>query len=147
MARLEFVLVDVSADDLTAASARITGTALDCARLVATEHLLGSLQSSGITIEGSAAALTDTLVRRDPSDPQFQGMAPYEQQWALLVVRFADAASSGANLIDRQAVDEARRRGVTWQAIADILGISQQSAHGRYATRAEGKARRRRAEA
>ena len=98
MARLEFVLVDVSADDLTAASARITGTALDCARLVATEHLLGSLQSSGITIEGSAAALTDTLVRRDPSDPQFQGMAPYEQQWARILSTGKPSTRPGAGV-------------------------------------------------
>jgi hypothetical protein len=137
--------VDVSADDLTATAARISAAALGCARLAATEHLLNTLQASGVTITGSAEALTDVLTRRDTTNPLFQALAPYEQRWALLVVRFADNANRDPHLVDRTAVDDARRRGVTWQTIADALGVTQQAAHGRYAARPATQPRRRRA--
>lgn len=133
--------MDVTPDELNETASRISAAAIACARLAATKHLLTNLQSGGITITGDAAALTDILADRDTTNPLFQALAPYERQWALLVVQFADNANR-PHLVDQAAVDDARRRGVTWQAIADTLGVTQQAAHARYTTRGDQPRRR-----
>lgn len=118
------------------AAASISAAALAAARLAAAIKLTDDLRASGIVdIGATPTEVSGILTSRDRKDPRYAALAPWEQQWALLVVQFAAAAAQPVWLIDRQAVEEARDRGITWQAIADTLGLSQQTAHARYGSK------------
>lgn len=67
---------------------------------------------------------------RDDADPRFERLQPWEQRWALLVIKIA------APVMDPVvAIADARRRGLSWAAIGAALGVSAQSAHTRFAGR------------
>ncbi|MEB3052124.1 hypothetical protein KV112_20655 [Mycolicibacter sp. MYC123] len=137
--------MDLPADRLADTAARVTLAALQCARVAAAEQVIDSMKAGAIPITTAADVLADVFARRDTNDPTYQAVAPYEQTWALLVVRITDAANRTPPLADAQAVADARQRGASWQAIGDALGgLSMQAAHGRYAARADVASRRRR---
>lgn len=51
----------------------------------------------------------------------------------LLAIMEAKNAQAKADLMMRQAVANARENGVTWQQVGDILGVTRQAAHSKYA--------------
>jgi type II secretory pathway component PulK len=69
-------------------------------------------------------------VDRATDDPAWERLAPFEVRWALLVLRLVDGA-----LNQVAAVADARRRGGTWAAIGDALGVTAASAHTRFAAK------------
>ncbi|WP_227668222.1 hypothetical protein, partial [Klebsiella quasipneumoniae] len=60
-----------------------------------------------------AQRAVDLLMRRDDQDPLWDTLEPYEQRWALLVIRAVDDVPNLA----MTATDDARQRGTTWASI------------------------------
>ena len=56
-------------------------------------------------------------------------MAPED----LLAIMRAKNAQAKADAMMVEAVGKARHNGVTWQQIGDMLGVTRQAAHSRYA--------------
>lgn len=108
------------------ASRAVVEAGLEAARLVAAKRLLAG-PAVGL---GKAAALVELLMARDTTDDRWERLEPFEQRWALLVVRLMDARVKDPS----EAVADARRRGATWAAIAAALGVTTQAVHGRFRT-------------
>lgn len=119
-------------DELTDVELRLSATAaaaagLDAARLAAADRLVKG-PGAGL---GDSATVVSLLMARDVEDTHWERLAPFEQRWAALVVRIAAAAA----MDPVAAVADARRRGVSWAALATALGVTAQSAHRRFAGR------------
>ena len=70
------------------------------------------------------------LMERDETDARWERLGPFEQRWSLLVIRIV------APVMDPlAAVADARRRGLSWAAIASALGVAAPTAHERFAAR------------
>lgn len=120
----------VKFDDVDAAwtaevAADVAEAALRTARLAAAERLVqGPITGRDIT----AQRAVDLLMRRDDQDPLWDTLEPYEQRWALLVIRAVDDVPNLA----MTATDDARQRGTTWASIGQALGgITPQAAQRR----------------
>lgn len=113
---------DMEPDELTQARAQVAAAGLDAARLVATTRLL---DGPGVGL-GKPAAVVDLLMARDRTDARWERLEPFELRWSLLVVRLM-APTNPAD-----AVADARRRGASWAVIGAALGVTAQSAHGRF---------------
>jgi hypothetical protein len=79
---------------------------------------------------GPPAAVVDLMMAREAADERWERLAPYEQRWALLVVRIMAAVMDPI-----EAVGDARRRNCSWALIGTALGVSAQAAHERFAGR------------
>ena len=117
---------ELTSDELAAATADAAAAGLDAARLTAAARLAKG-PASGI---GRPAALVKLLMTRDETDPQWERLGPFEQRWSLLVVRIV-----GSVMDPVSAVGDARRRGASWAAVGAALGVTAQTAHGRFAGR------------
>ncbi|MBS1691188.1 MAG: hypothetical protein JST91_03000 [Actinobacteria bacterium] len=115
---------DLVGDELMNASRSVVDAGLEAARLVAAKRLLAG-PAVGL---GKPAALVELLMARDTSDDRWERLEPFEQRWALLVVRLMDARVKDPS----EAVADARRRGATWATIAAALGVTAQAVHGRF---------------
>lgn len=111
---------DIAADELAGHRASITAGALDAARLIASDYLARSQPRFGLSPE----RITEVLVRRDPADPDFDLLAPFEKRWATLVIRLLDPV-----MRPDLAVQDAVLRGVTWGEIGSALGIARTTAY------------------
>ena len=117
---------ELTGEELSAASADAATAGLESARLTAAARLAKG-PVAGI---GRPATLVKLLMARDQSDPQWERLEPFEQRWALLVVRVV------APVMDPTlAVADARRRGASWAAIGGALGVKAPTAHERFASR------------
>jgi hypothetical protein len=108
---------------LSSAHDRIAAAALDAARLIAAERLSSAL-GAGTT---DPTTITAVLMARDPSDDRYDVLKAFEQRWALAVVRLLEPITNPA-----PAIRDARSRGVTVAAIAQVLGIAHQTVYARY---------------
>lgn len=117
------VFDDISADELAERRASITAGALNAARSIASEYLAHSQPRFGLSPE----RITEVLVRRDSSDPDFDLLAPFEKRWATLVVRLLDPPDL--------AVQDAVLRGVSWSEIGNALGIARTTAYRNFSTK------------
>lgn len=122
---VETVFEHLTSEELAVASGRAAAAGLAVARRDAVQLMDGLDKRLG-----RAAAVVELLMARDSADERWERLAPFEQQWALLVVRIVDAVMDPA-----EAVSDARRRGCSWAALGSALGISAQSAHERLAMR------------
>jgi hypothetical protein len=121
--------VDLSSADLDAARSAVREAALSAAREQAARLLLDWLAITHISPEQAAVA----LARQDTNDPRYRQLAGSEKLWALAVAKITESAvRPGPASPDATAVADARERGVTWVALADVFGISPQSVQGRY---------------
>lgn len=116
------VFKDPSAQTVAEHQATIASDALTAARHIASEWL-----ATGPAVGLPTDQITNTLLKRNTSDPQYVRLAPFEKQWALLVIRLLRGA-----LDPRIAVDDAHARGASWADIGDALGIARQTAHNRF---------------
>nr|WP_041321632.1 hypothetical protein [Mycobacterium sp. MOTT-90]AFQ68244.1 hypothetical protein [Mycobacterium sp. MOTT-90] len=124
--RVKSVFDELTSDELAAATADAAAAGLEAARLTAAARLAKG-PAVGV---GRPAALVKLLMGRNEADPTWERLAPFEQRWALLVVRIV-----GAVMDPVSAVADARRRGASWAAVGAVLGVSAQAAHGRFASR------------
>lgn len=122
--------------DLDAASVVVTNAALDAARHEAAALVIDWLRASGIAhSDAQPQDVVDIFLRQDPNDARYQVLSAFEKQWSVLVAQLTErACRPGPHSPDALAVNDARERNVTWQAIADALHITAQSAHTRYKT-------------
>lgn len=117
---------ELTGDELTAASAAAAAAGLEAARLSAATRLAKGPASGA----GRPAALVKLLMARDEAGEHWELLAPFEQRWALLVVRIV------APVMDPvEAVADARRRGASWAAVGVALGVKAPTAHERFASR------------
>ncbi|MUL61123.1 MULTISPECIES: hypothetical protein [unclassified Mycolicibacterium] len=128
------------ADNAAAAAEAMVSAGLTAARICAAEQMLAIFQSAGLMLDGkvTSAAIAAALSERNPDDPLYVVLKPWEEQWALLVVRFAESANRVPKSVDVLAVEAARERGARWSEIGEALGITPQSAHSRYGPRRSG---------
>jgi hypothetical protein len=120
------VFDDLSDTELDDAAADVAAAALKAARLAAAKELV----AGPATGAGRPPAVADLLMSRNSDDPRWERLEPFEQRWALLVIRIA------ARVIDPvAAVADARRRGSSWADIASALGVTAPAAHERFASR------------
>jgi hypothetical protein len=100
----------------------IADDALTTARRIASTWL-----SRGPGLGLSAGQITDALLRRDPDDPNYIRLAPFEKRWALFVLRLL------LRVMDpTPAVDDAHVRGASWADIGGVLGIARATAYNRF---------------
>lgn len=116
------VFDDLSGEEIATQQDRIAAAALASARRVASTCLAGG---PGLGLEPDR--ITDVLIRRDAADPVFERLAPFEERWALLVIRLLHAVLDPA-----PAVADAHVRGASWADIGGALGIARQTAHNRF---------------
>lgn len=112
-------------DELAAARRDAAADALASARDTATARFIAG-PGDGL---GPPADLTPLLMSRDSTDPRWERISPFEQRWALLVLQIAAIADP------LEAVSDCRRRGCSWAAIGAALGVTQQTAHERFAAK------------
>ena len=123
------VFDELTVDELALAASDAANAGLASARLTAAKRLVAG-PAAGV---GRPAAVLDLLMARDESDPRWERIGPFEQRWALLVVRIV------APMDPAPAIADARRRGATWAGIASALGgVSAQAAQQRFAARIAG---------
>jgi hypothetical protein len=116
------VFDDLPTDALVEHQAQISADALANARRIASTYL-----ASGPGLGLDAERVTDVLIRRDPADPHYERLAPFEERWALLVIRLL------LRVIDPAlAVADAHIRGASWADIGGALGVARQTAHNRF---------------
>ncbi|MDA3664968.1 hypothetical protein PFJ02_23675 [Mycobacterium xenopi] len=120
------VFDELDAEELTAARTRVADAGLDAARRLATTRLVDG-PAAGLA---KPATVMELLLARDQADPRWERLEPFETRWALLVVRLLAPVMNPA-----AAVADARRRGATWAAIGEALGVTAQSAHARFGPR------------
>lgn len=117
---------ELTGEELTAASADAAAAGLEAARLAAAARLAKG-PASGV---GRPPMLVKLLMARDESSEHWELLAPFEQRWALLVVRIV------APVMDPlEAVVDARRRGASWAAVGAALGVKAPTAFQRFASR------------
>ena len=117
---------ELTDDELETASGQAAAAGLYSARLAAAERLVNGPGSGA----GKPQTVVEALMARDEADPRFERLQPWEERWALLVIKIA------APVMDPvAAIADARRRGLSWAAIGAALGVSAQSAHTRFAAR------------
>lgn len=71
--------------------------------------------------------ITEILLRRNPGDPNYERLQPFEERWSLLVLRLLNTVLDPA-----PAVSDAHSRGASWADIGAALGIARQTAHNRW---------------
>lgn len=113
---------DLTTDAIAAHQADIAADALANARQVASAWLATG-PGHGLTHD----EITDTLIRRNATDPQYQRLAPFEKRWALLVIRLLRNAMDAT-----PAVQDAHHRGASWADIGNALGIARATAFNRF---------------
>jgi hypothetical protein len=116
------VFDDVAPDKLMRQQADIAAGALDAARMIASAYLADG-PGQGI----APTQITQTLVRRDSGDSLYERLAPFERQWAVLVIRLLHPSVDADT-----AVRDALARGATWANIAHAIGTSRQTAFNRF---------------
>jgi hypothetical protein len=116
------VFDEMDSDELSQAQAQVAAAGLNAARLVAATRLVDG-PAVGL---GKPAGVVDLLMARDRADARWERLEPFELRWSLLVVRLM-ASTNPAD-----AVADARRRGASWAVIGSALGVTAQSAHGRF---------------
>ncbi|MEY8019111.1 hypothetical protein [Mycobacterium servetii] len=121
------VFDDLTDEEVLASATEAAAAGLDAVRLAAADRLVQG-PAAGL---GDPAAVVQLLMTRDVRDPRWERLAPFEQRWAALVVRIT--AVAGMDPV--AAVADARRRDVSWAALATALGVTAQSAHRRFADR------------
>lgn len=121
------VFDELSAEELAQASRAVSAAGLESARLTAVGRFTTDGPGRGV---GRPAAVVELLMARDDADERWERVAPFEQRWALLVVRIVAAVMDPVG-----AVADARRRGCSWAVIGAALGVSAQAAHERFAAR------------
>jgi hypothetical protein len=130
-------------DELRQAAERVAAAAVAEARTLASERLLTWLAQSGaVTVPDTLAkqpgAVTAVLLARDSSDPRYAVLGAFAGRWACDVLRIVRAAllqrrgRAASRTPDVLAVEYAVSVGVTWTAIANALGVTAPTAHGRY---------------
>jgi hypothetical protein len=112
-------------NELAAARQDLATAGLDSARIAATARYIAG-PGDGL---GTPADLMPLLMSRDSTDARWERIAPFEQRWALLVLRIAATAAPF------EAVSDCRRRGCSWAAIGAALGVAAQSAHEKFANK------------
>lgn len=116
--RVKFDEVDDSWVEKVAAE--VAAAALHTARIAAAARLVeGPVAGRPLT----PSEVVELLLRRDEQHPLWDTIAPYEQRWALLVIRAVDNVTNLA----MAATADARRRGTSWAAIGRALGGSPAS--------------------
>ncbi|SPX88461.1 Uncharacterised protein [Mycobacterium xenopi] len=117
------VFDDMGPDELAQARAQVAAAGLDTARLVAATRLVDG-PAAGL---GKPAAVVEMLMARDRTDARWERLEPFELRWALLVIQLMVPVMNPSD-----AVADARMRGASWAAIGTALGVTAQSAHGRF---------------
>lgn len=116
---------DLTDDEAKEAGANIADVALAEARLIASQRLIAG-PAAGTTYDAHTVAAV--LTARDQSDARYENLSYFEKPWALLVLRLI----SGVLADPREAVADARTRGVTVAEIAATLGITENGVYKRY---------------
>ncbi|MCV7080131.1 hypothetical protein [Mycolicibacterium insubricum] len=113
---------DPSDEAIAAHQDQIAADALAAARELASEWL-----ADGPGVGLAPARITSTLLARDPGDPQYQRLAPFEKRWSTMTIRLL------LRVMDpTPAVVDAHSRGASWADIGNALGISRVTAFKRY---------------
>lgn len=63
---------------------------------------------------------------------------PTSPEESLQILKRVAATRRQLDELERQAVEQARSSGATWQQVANALGISRQAAHEKHASRPAG---------
>lgn len=114
---------DIPPDELAAHRRALASGVLDAARAVASDYLSRGLPRLGL----SPDRVSEVLISRDETDPDFDLLAPFEKRWAALVIRLLNSVADPDS-----AVQDAEARGVTWADIGAALGATRQTAHRKF---------------
>lgn len=122
-------LDDVTGEWLTRARRAAADAALEVARRDAAEQLIAGpvIAGPGAGQQLTASKAVEILLARDPADPLYGALQPYERRWALLVLQIVIDS-----VVAHEAVGDARQRDTTWAAIGKALGVTSQAAQRRY---------------
>jgi DNA-directed RNA polymerase specialized sigma24 family protein len=115
-------------DDVTAEALAEHQTEMVTHALATARHIASTYLADGPGRGLKPDLITDTLIRQQREDPNYDHLAPFEKRWMLLVIRLLDPA-----IDPRAAVEYAHMRGASWTDIGAALGLSRQTAHKRYA--------------
>lgn len=121
MVRNVALMTETEIDD---AAEKAAAAAYATARRLAAERLAAG---PAAPLGETADTITNLLMTRDLTDPKMGLLTGFEKDWAILVV-----AIIGRVMRPTAAVADARRRGATWQSIADALGVTAPAARERF---------------
>ncbi len=85
----------------------------------------------GVHICDACIALCSRLLTGKPT-AAFAGWAALSDEELLATLPAAEAAVAGAEKSLRDHVEMIRRRGISWERIAGVLGVTRQAAWGRF---------------
>lgn len=114
--------------ELAHARESIAAAGLDSARITAATRFVDG-PGRGL---GRPAAVVDLFMARDEADERWERVSPFEQRWALFVVRLVNGVIDPVH-----AVADARLRGCSWAKIAGALDVSTQAAQKRFSSRTD----------
>ena len=88
------------------------------------------LGGPGVYICDACVGVCNTILEATPG--KFEGWASMPDAELLSALKVAEASVNGTRAVLQAQVEELRARGVSWEAIGQVLGISRQAAWERF---------------
>ena len=112
--------------ELVSARRPIAAAGLHAARIAAATRFIDG-PGRGL---GRPPLVVDLFMARNQADERWERISPFEQRWALFVLRLVDGVIDPV-----EAVADARSRGCSWAKIGSALDVSAQAAQQRFGNR------------